>query len=511
MNLTELKEKARLGGGSKSIAKQHQSGKLTARERVSALLDPGSFMEMDMFRTHHCHDFGMDNKKYWGDGVVVGSGFIEGRLVYVTSQDFTVLGGSLGESHALKISKAMDMAIQNAAPIIQMVDTGGARIQEGPAYYGMILNRNTLASGIVPQICAVLGPCSGGASISAAISDFVFMVDGISVLFSSGPKVLEKISGEEISANDLGGARVHSEKSGVANFFTKAEAECFKLIRELMGYLPSNSNELPPRKEFSQDLHHEADIDWSEVIPDSNLHPYDMKRVIRSLVDHRLFLEIQENYAKNVIIGFARLNGETVGVIGNQPIELSGFIDMNASDKCARFIRFCDSFNIPLVNFVDSPGYFPGKEQEHLGAVRHMAKMAFAYSEATVPRIVVVTGKVYGGAISGMGVSKMLGTDLTVALPSAEIAVMGPDAAVHVLYSKEISKIKDKDEREIFKQQKIHEYKALFANPFKAAEKGWIDDIIAPSEMRSFLVSSLQRLRNKKVLRPRKKHGLIPL
>ena len=506
----ELKAKealARLGGGQKQIDKQHERGKLSARERIDALVDPGSFMETEMFVTHQSTKFGMDKEKFYGDGVVVGSGKIGGRQVYLYSQDFTVMGGSLGKAHASKICHVMDLAVKVGAPIIGLIDSGGARIQEGLGQYGSIFFRNTLASGIVPQFCLILGPCAGGAVYSPALCDFVFMVDGISKMHITGPNVIKAVTGEEITAEELGGAKVHSQKSGVAHLVAATEQACFDQVKKLLSFLPANYREAPPVVSSPDDPNRLTE-EIEKVIPDSPQRAYDMKRIIRQVADHNDFFEIQEDFAKNIIIGFIRLDGVSVGVIANQPMVSAGSLDIDASDKSARFIRFCDAFNIPILNLVDCPGYLPGKQQEYGGIIRHGAKTLYAYCEATVPRVSVIVRKIYGGAMSGMAVSKLVGTDFTIALTTAEIAIMGPEAAANVIFKDEIAKAEDPKAMRI---QKVNEYRQKFANPYVAAEEGWIDAIIEPKEMRAYLIATFERLKGKVELRPGKKHGMIPL
>ncbi len=510
--IEELKRKeaeARRAGGPGQIEKQHARAKLTARERVELLLDPGSFLETGMFITGQAGKFGSEKEKYYGDGVIAGSGTVGERPVHVFAQDFTVMGGSLGKAHAGKICHVMDLAVKTGTPIIGLIDSGGARIQEGLGQYGSIFYRNTLASGVVPQISLVLGPCAGGAVYSPALSDFVFMVEGISRMHITGPEVIKAVTGEMVTAEDLGGAGIHSEKSGVAHFVSRGEKECFDLVRKLLGYLPSNSSQDPPRVEDMKNK--EADsgqAEMEEVIPDDPKKPYDMRAVIRTVLDGHDFFEIQAKFARNILIGFGRIDGYPVGIIANQPKVFAGCLDIDASDKAARFIRFCDAFNIPLLNLVDCPGYLPGTRQEYGGIIRHGAKMLYAYSEATVPRISVVVRKIYGGAMSGMAVSKLVGTDVTVALPGAEVAIMGPEGAANVIFKDEIARAEDpKKMREI----KIKEYREKFANPYVAAEDGWIDAIVAPGDLREFLVKTFGRLRGKREIRPAKRHGTIPL
>jgi len=498
---------ARLGGGQKQIDKQHERGKLTARERIDRLVDPGSFMETEMFVTHQSTKFGLDKEKYYGDGVIVGSGKIAGRQVFLYSQDFTVMGGSLGKAHASKICHVMDLAVKVGTPIIGLIDSGGARIQEGLGQYGSIFYRNTLASGIVPQFCLILGPCAGGAVYSPALCDFVFMVDGISKMHITGPNVIKAVTGEEITAEELGGAKVHSQKSGVAHLVAASEQACFDQVKKLLGFLPANFRETPPGGASDDDPNRPTE-EIEKIIPDSPSRAYDMKRIIRSVADHNDFFEIQEDFAKNILIGFIRLGGSSIGVIANQPMVSAGSLDIDASDKSARFIRFCDAFNIPILNLVDCPGYLPGKNQEYGGIIRHGAKTLYAYCEATVPRVSVIVRKIYGGAMSGMAVSKLVGTDLTIALTTAEIAIMGPEAAANVIFKDEIAQAEDP---KAMRARKVAEYREKFANPYVAAEEGWIDAIIEPKEMRSFLIASFERLKGKVELRPAKRHGSIPL
>ena len=506
----ELKARAahaRLGGGQKQIDKQHERGKLSARERIDMMLDPGSFTELEMFVTHQSTKFGMDKEKFYGDGVVTGSGTIDGRLVYVYSQDFTVMGGSLGKAHASKICHVMDLAIKVGAPVIGIIDSGGARIQEGLGQYGSIFFRNTLASGIIPQFCLILGPCAGGAVYSPALCDFIFMVDGISKMHITGPNVIKAVTGEEITAEDLGGAKVHSQKSGVAHLVAATEKECFEQVRKLLGFLPSSCREISPSGPDSDDPKRLTE-EVEKVIPDNPQRAYDMKKIIRAVADGRDFFEIQQDFAKNMIIGFIRLNGKSIGVIANQPMVSAGSLDIDASDKSARFIRFCDAFNIPILNLVDCPGYLPGKHQEFGGIIRHGAKTLYAYCEATVPRVSVIVRKIYGGAMSGMAVSKLVGTDFTVALTTAEIAIMGPEGAANIIFKDEIAKAEDP---KAMRARKVNEYREKFANPYVAAEEGWIDSIIEPKEMRSCLIGLFGQLQGKTEHRPGKKHGSIPL
>lgn len=505
--LRKKSEQAKQGGGLERIEKQHKSGKLTARERLDRLLDPGSFEESGMFITHQSTAFGVEENKFYGDGVITGSGLINGKRVYVFAQDFTVMGGSLGEQHANKICAVMERAVQVGSPIIGLIDSGGARIQEGLGHYGSIFFRNVLAAGVVPQISVILGPCAGGAVYSPALSDFVFMVKKTSQMHITGPKVIKEVTGESVTAEELGGAQVHSEKSGVVHFTTDTEKECLNLVKRLLSFLPSNNREMPPMITSNDVIDREED-EIARLIPEDPREPYDMCEVLRLVADKKEFLEIMDQYAMNIIIGFMRLNNQPIGVIANQPMVLGGCLDIDASDKAARFIRFCDAFNFPIITFIDCPGYLPGIEQEHGGIIRHGAKMLYAYCEATVPRISIIVRKIYGGAMSGMSASKLVGTDLTVALPTAEIAIMGPGAAAQIIFKEEIEKAKDKKD---MMNRKIEEYREKFANPYLAAEKGWLDAIIEPKKIRPFIITSLERLKGKMEIRPKKRHGTIPL
>ncbi len=508
-DLHRRQAEAEQGGGSARVAQQHAKGKLTARERLDLLLDEGSFVELDRFVTHRSTEFGLEKQRYPGDGVVTGSGRIDGRLVYVFSQDFTVFGGSLSETHAQKICKVMDLALRNGAPIIGLNDSGGARIQEGVASlggYADIFLRNTLASGVVPQLSAVLGPCAGGAVYSPAITDFVFMVRGVSYMFVTGPNVVKTVTHEEVTFEALGGADVHAETSGIAHGVFGSEAECLAALRELVGFLPSNNLDEPPARP-PDDPADRREETLLTVIPVAPATPYDMHEVIRDVVDHGQFFEIHGAYAQNILVGFARLGGQPVGVIANQPAVLAGVLDINASVKAARFIRFCDAFNLPLVTFVDVPGFLPGVAQEHGGIIRHGAKLLYAYCEATVPKLTVITRKAYGGAYDVMS-SKHIRGDLNLAWPSAEIAVMGPRGAVEILYKDEIAKAADPA---ALMQQRIDEYTRTLANPYKAAARGFIDDVIDPRDTRPRLIDALRTLRTKRDVNPRRKHGSIPL
>jgi propionyl-CoA carboxylase beta chain len=500
---------AEQGGGPARIAQQHKKGKLTARERLDLLLDEGSFVELDRFVTHRATDFGLADQQVPGDGVVTGYGRINGRLVYVFSQDFTVFGGSLSETHAEKICKIMDMAVRNGAPVIGLNDSGGARIQEGVASlggYADIFLRNTLASGVVPQISAILGPCAGGAVYSPAITDFIFMVRGVSYLFVTGPNVVKTVTHEEVSFEQLGGADVHAETSGIAHRVAVSEPECLASIRDLMGYLPSNNVDDPPIRP-SDDPEGRRDESLVSVIPESPASPYDMHEVIRAVIDHGEFYEVAEGFAGNILVGFARLGGRPVGIVANQPAVLAGVLDIASSSKAARFVRFCDAFNIPLVTFVDVPGFLPGVAQEHGGIIRHGAKLLYAYCEATVPKLTVITRKAYGGAYDVMS-SKHIRGDVNLAWPTAEIAVMGPKGAVEILFKDEIAKAADPA---AMTQAKIDEYTQTFANPYRAAARGFIDDVIDPRDTRPRLIDALRVLETKRDKNPPKKHGNIPL
>jgi propionyl-CoA carboxylase beta chain len=507
--LREQKVKSRLGGGPERIEAQHKKGRLTARERIDLLLDKGSFRELDAFVQHRTHDFGLDKHKFMSDSVVTGWGTIESRLVFVFSQDFTVFGGSLGEVHAEKICKIMDMAMKNGAPVIGLNDSGGARIQEGVVAlggYADIFLRNTLASGVIPQISAIMGPCAGGAVYSPALTDFIFMVRNSSYMFVTGPDVVKAVTHEEVSFEDLGGASTHSEKSGVCHIAADSEADTLYLIRKLLGYLPQNNMEDPPFNLGSDDpLRMDETLDT--MIPDEPGKPYDIKDVIRLIVDNAQFFEIHENYAQNVVVGFARLGGHSIGIVANQPAVLAGVLDIDASEKAARFVRFCDSFNIPIITFVDVPGFLPGTVQEHHGIIRSGAKLLYAYCEATVPKLTVITRKAYGGAYDVMA-SKHIRGDLNLAWPSAEIAVMGPDGAVNIIFRKELEKAKDPVAK---KAELVAEYREKFASPYVAAERGYIDDVIEPRETRPRLINGLEMLSNKRDANPAKKHGNIPL
>jgi propionyl-CoA carboxylase beta chain len=507
--LQELREKTLEGGGAERIQRQHDRGKLSARERLDVLLDPGSFVELDRFVEHRSNDFGLDRQRIPGDGVVTGYGKIDGRTVYVFSQDFTVFGGSLSEAHAEKICKIVDLAIRNGGPVIGHNDSGGARIQEGVASlggYAELFWRNTMASGVVPQISAILGPCAGGAVYSPAITDFVFMVEGISHMFVTGPNVVKTVTHEEVSFEELGGARTHATTSGVAHFSRRSEVDCLQSIRELLSYLPANNAEPPPAVQCSDPVDR-GDEELLDLIPDQPTQPYDMREVIGRVVDDGDFLEVHAGWAANIITAFARLGGRPVGLIANQPAVLAGVLDMDASRKGARFVRFCDAFNIPLVTFEDVPGFLPGVAQEHGGIIVHGAKLLYAYCEATVPKLTVITRKAYGGAYDVMS-SKHIRGDLNLAWPTAEIAVMGPKGAVEILYRREIAEANDPAARTAELEQ---EFRETFAHPYLAARRGYLDDVIDPRETRARLVSGLEMLADKRDRNPPRKHGNIPL
>ncbi|OHD75622.1 MAG: methylmalonyl-CoA carboxyltransferase [Spirochaetes bacterium RIFOXYC1_FULL_54_7] len=507
--LAERKAKITAGGGPKRVAAQHDKGKMTARERIEALLDPGSFAEIDAFVEHRAVDLGMDKVEAPGEGVVIGYGTVNSRLVYLFAQDFTVIGGSLGEMHAAKICKVMDMAVKVGCPCIGINDSGGARIQEGVdalAGYGDIFYRNTLASGVVPQISVIMGPCAGGAVYSPALTDFTVMVEKTGNMFITGPQVIKAVTGEDVTAEGLGGALVHSELSGCASLMFASEQETLEGIRKLLSYLPQNNVEDPPVAKTSDDPAR-ADSGLADIIPDSPNKPYEIRDVIKRVFDDGDFFEIQPLYAKNIVIGFARLTGRTVGIVANQPRNMAGVLDINASDKASRFIRFCDAFNIPLVTLADTAGYLPGVGQEHGGVIRHGAKLLYAYSEATVPKMTVIIRKAYGGAYIAM-CSRHLGADQVFAWPSAEIAVMGPDGAANIIFKKEIEEASDPVAT---RKEKIDEYKVNFANPYKAALRGYVDDVIDPADTRKRLISALTMLLGKRETRPAKKHGNIPV
>ena len=507
--LRDKKALSRLGGGEDRIKKQHKKGRLTARERLDLLLDKGSYREVDAFVEHRSTDFGTDQNKILGDSVITGWGTINNRLVYVFSQDFTVFGGSLGEVHAEKVVKIMDMALKNGAPIIGINDSGGARIQEGVVSLGGYVDiflRNTLSSGVIPQISVIMGPCAGGAVYSPALTDFIFMVRGSSFMFITGPDVVKTVTHEEVSFEELGGADVHAEKSGVCHIAADTEANCLFLVRQLMSYLPQNNMEDPPFLPTDDNpLRREPALDT--IIPDDPSKPYDIKDVICLLVDDLEFYEVQEGFARNIVVGFARLGGHSVGIVANQPAYLAGVLDIDSSEKAGRFVRFCDSFNIPLLTFVDVPGFLPGIDQEHAGIIRSGAKLLYAFSEATVPKITLITRKAYGGAYDVMS-SKHIRGDVNLAWPSAEIAVMGPEGAVNIIFRKELAAAKNPEKK---RAELVEEYRGKFANPYIAASRGYIDDVIEPSTTRARLINALEMLSNKREKNPGKKHGNIPL
>ena len=512
--LAALDARAELGGGQERIDKQHAEGKLTARERIELLLDPGSFLELDKFKTHRNSDFGMAEKKFLGDGVVTGYGTVEGRQIFVFAQDFTVFGGSLSGAYAEKVCKVMDLAVSTGCPVVGLNDSGGARIQEGVvslAGYAEIFYRNVQASGVVPQLSAILGPCAGGAVYSPAITDFIAMVKGTSYMFITGPDVIKTVTHEEVTKEDLGGAQAHNSKSGVAQFASEDEASCIRLLRELLSFLPSNNLDDAPTVPTEDPLDR-ADEALKTLVPENPNKPYDMKEVIRAVVDDRHFFEVQEHYAKNIVIGFARLGGKSVGIVANQPQVLAGVLDADASRKAARFIRTCDAFNIPLVTFVDVPGFLPGTSQEWGGIITHGAKLLYAFAEATVPKLTVITRKAYGGAYDVMA-SKHIRADLNLAWPTAEIAVMGPEGAVNIVFRTELNE-KGKGgagAADAARKELAQNYRDTFANPYKAAELGYVDEVILPEQTRARLCRGLQMLKNKRVDPPKRKHGNIPL
>lgn len=506
LELKKRREMVLQGGGEQAIQKQVAMGKLTARERIQSILDPGSFNEYDLFVEHDARDFDMDKKTLHGDGVVIGTGTVSGRPICIFAQDFTVAGGSLGSMHARKITKIMDHSLKMRMPLIGINDSGGARIQEGVnslAGYGEIFFRNTLASGVIPQISVILGPCAGGAVYSPALTDFVFVVNNISKMFITGPEVIKTVLGEEISMEELGGARVHSEITGNAHFFAMSEDECFSQIKKLLSFLPWHNKEKPIRSKARPP---KKQYDITAIVPEDARKPYDVRDVIRCIVDDSDFLEIQEMWAKNIVIGFGKLDGSTVAFVCNQPLVLAGVLDVDSSDKAARFIRFCDSFNIPIITLVDLPGYLPGIDQEHMGVIRHGAKVLYAYSEATVPKITVILRKAYGGGYIAMN-SRHLRADFVFAWPSAEIAVMGPEGAANIIFRKEITTAADP---EAMRQQKVEEYKEKFANPYVAAAKGYIDSVIEPEETRKLLQHAIEVSEHKSIAMPAKKHGIPP-
>lgn len=506
--LYDRKREVELGGGDDRIEKQHEKGKLTARERIDLLVDPGTFVELNPFIEHRSQDFGLGDKKGPGDGVVTGYGKVHGRPIYLFSQDFTVFGGALGEMHAKKISNIMDLAVKNGAPVVGLNDSGGARIQEGVVSldgYGHIFYRNAIYSGVVPQISVIMGPCAGGAVYSPAITDFVFMVEETSQMFITGPKVIETVTGEKISSEDLGGAKMHNSVSGNAHFSGKTEQEVLEQVRHLLSYLPQNNEEKPPMAKQGEESDYRPEL--TETIPFDPIRPYDVRTVVEQVVDQGSFFEVHKDFARNIVVGLARIKGEVVGLVCNQPKVMAGGLDIDSSDKAARFIRFCDSFNIPIITFEDVTGFFPGVKQEHGGIIRHGAKILYAYSEATVPKLTVILRKAYGGAYVALN-SKAIGADLVYAWPNAEIAVMGPQGAANIIFAKEIE---NSDNPEQTRADKIEEYREKFANPYVAAKMGMVDDVIDPRETRIKLIQALEMLRNKREERPRKKHGNIPL
>jgi acetyl-CoA carboxylase carboxyltransferase component len=508
-DLYDKKQKIALGGGEDRINKQHSANKNTARERIQMLMDPNSFVEVDAFVEARSIEFDMQKKKVAGDGVVTGYGTIDGRLVFVSSQDFTVIGGSLGEMHAKKITKVMDMAIKMGAPFISINDSGGARIEEGIdalSGFGDIFYRNTIASGVIPQISVIMGPCAGGAVYSPAITDFVFMVENTSQMFITGPQVIKSVTGEDVTFEQLGGASTHNSVSGVAHFKSSTEQDCFKEIKNLLSFLPDNNLSDSELMNNDDDLNRVV-AELNSIVPEDANKPYDMKEIISSIVDNSNFLEVQEDFAKNIIIGFARINGRAIGIIANQPKVNAGVLDVNSSDKASRFVRFCDAFNIPVVTFTDVPGYLPGVEQEHNGIIRHGAKLLYAFAEATVPKINVIVRKAYGGAYIAMN-SKHLGADMVFAWPTAEIAVMGPEGAANIIFKKDIAQ---SDDPITFRTEKIQEYKDKFSNPYVAASRGYVDDVIEPAKTRIHIAAALEMLTSKRETRPSKKHGNIPL
>jgi propionyl-CoA carboxylase beta chain len=508
-HLEDLERRADLGGGEERRRRQHEAGKLTARERIDLLFDPGTFDEVDKLVTHRCRDFGMDLQVIPGDGVIAGVGRVEGRPVYAFAQDFTVFGGSLSETNAAKIVKIMDLALKMGAPIVGLNDSGGARIQEGVLSlggYADIFLRNTLASGVVPQISAIMGPCAGGAVYSPAITDFNVMVEGTSYMFVTGPDVIRTVTHEDVSKEELGGARTHNETSGVAHFAVAGDRECLQLIRELLGYLPGNNVDEPPRRAAGDPIDREDEA-LERLVPPSPNQPYDMLDLVQAVADDGEFLEVHRHYARNIIVGFARLGGRSVGIVANQPAHLAGTLDIDASVKAARFVRFCDAFNIPLVTFEDVPGFLPGTRQEYGGIIRHGAKLLFAFAEATVPKLTVITRKAYGGAYCVMS-SKHIRTDVNLAWPTAEIAVMGPEGAVNILYKRELESAPDAAR---VRAEKVAEFREKFANPYVSASRGFIDEVIRPRQTRAKLIAALSRLETKRDRNPPKKHGNIPL
>jgi propionyl-CoA carboxylase beta chain len=507
--LEALERRAELGGGEERLRRQHEAGKLTARERIHLLFDPGTFHEVDKLVAHRCRDFGMEDQVIPGDGVVAGHGRVDGRQVYAFAQDFTVFGGSLSETNAAKIVKIMDLALKMGAPVVGLNDSGGARIQEGVLSlggYADIFLRNTLASGVIPQISAIMGPCAGGAVYSPAITDFNIMVEGTSYMFVTGPDVIKTVTHEEVTKEQLGGALTHNETSGVAHFAVPDDRDCLRLIRELLGYLPSNNVDEAPRREVADPVDREDEL-LDQLVPESPHQPYDMLDLVHAVADDGTFLEVHRHYAKNIIVGFARLAGRSVGLVANQPAHLAGTLDIDASVKAARFVRFCDAFNIPLVTFEDVPGFLPGTRQEYGGIIRHGAKLLFAFAEATVPKVTVITRKAYGGAYCVMA-SKHIRTDVNFAWPTAEIAVMGPEGAVNILYKRELETASSPDAA---RAERVQEFRRKFANPYIAAERGFIDEVIHPRQTRAKLIAALAGLETKRDKNPPKKHGNIPL
>lgn len=507
--LNELEAAAELGGGEDRIARQHAAGKLTARERIELLLDPGTFVELDKLKTHRCADFGMQDNRIPGDGVVTGYGKVEGRTVYVFAQDFTVFGGSLSGAFAEKICKVMDLAVKTGAPVIGLNDSGGARIQEGVvslAGYADIFLRNVQSSGVVPQISAIMGPCAGGAVYSPAITDFIFMVEQTSYMFITGPDVIKTVTSEEVSKEELGGARVHHEVSGVSHFSDATEESCIARIRQLLSFIPSNNLDSAPFVQTDDPIDRE-DPELDTIVPEDPARPYEIRDLIRKVVDDGVFLEVKEHYAQNIVCGFGRFGGRSAGIVANNPIHLAGCLDINASIKAARFVRFCDAFNIPVVTFVDVPGFLPGVQQEYGGIITHGAKLLYAYAEATVPKVTLITRKAYGGAYDVMA-SKHIRADLNFVYPTGEIAVMGPEGAVNIVYRRELDKAADPDAA---RKEYVEEYRDLFANPFKAAELGYVDAVITPRTTRRRICDALEILQNKRDDNPPKKHGNIPL
>ncbi|MCR4399224.1 MAG: methylmalonyl-CoA carboxyltransferase [Firmicutes bacterium] len=507
--LEERRNRVRQGGGPERVEKQKKAGKMTARERLAMLLDPGTFVELDQFVEHRCTDFGMADTKAPGEGVVTGYGSVEGRSVCVAAQDFTVIGGSLGEMHAMKIAKCLDLAKKMGVPFISLNDSGGARIQEGVDSlkgYGEIFYRNSIYSGVIPQISVILGPCAGGAVYSPALTDFTFMVEGTSNMFITGPQVIKAVTGEDVTPVELGGATVHNRLSGVAQFWAADETQCFGMVRKLLGYLPSNNLEDPPVVATDDDPNR-VDERIRDIVPVDPNKPYDMRDLINAVVDVGSFFEVHQYYAENIVVGFARMNGRTVGIVGSQPKVKAGCLDIDASDKACRFVRFCDCFNVPLLTFSDVPGYLPGVSQEHGGIIRHGAKLLYAYSEASVPKVSLIVRKAYGGAYIAM-CSRHLGADLVYALPTAEIAVMGPEGAANIIFRDEIASAADQKE---MRSRKIQEFRDKFANPYVAAARGYVDDVIDPRDIRPRLISALELCKTKAEARPAKKHGNLPM